>query len=47
MIVERMGHVLGQDGNVEDIRIDTIGQSEVDDPKFSGKGDSGFGPVVG
>ena len=47
VLVERARQVLRQHADVEDARVDAVGEGEVDDAEPTGKGDGRLGPVLG
>ena len=47
VVVERARVVLGQDDDVVDVRVDAVGQREVDDPVLAAERHRRLGPLLG
>ena len=47
VVVERARVVLGQDDDVVDVRVDAVGQREVDDPVLATERHGRLGPLLG
>jgi len=45
MPVQRVAHVLGENVDLAEPRVDAVGHCKIDNPVLSAKGNGGFGPV--